>query len=201
MKEKVVIFLLLQMLFLNLQAQDSVQEIWDDVDQIEFARDETSPGDKVSPWSVSTSLGTSYGFSKNAGSFMNLYLAPQLQYAATNRLMIHGGFIASHVTPLYNTIASESNSIGSYMGLSAFVAASYRLTEDFVVYGTGMKSMLNTGMPGFNSDLAFDDISFGAAYTIGNFTIGASFHTGQSNRFNRSPINTGPGFYPSSIYW
>ena len=115
--------------------------------------------------------------------------------------MVHGGFAATYGMPLYILYASESGNMRSYMNLSAFVAASYRLTDDLVVYGTGIKSLAGPFATGFNSELGFDDISLGAAYSIGNFTIGASFHSGPSKRFNRSPFNTGPGFYPSPIYW
>lgn len=202
MNKRLIFFLALQVLLLNLLAQNSVQQIWDEVDSLEKGASENDKDGPVNPWTYSTSLGTSFGYSKHTGSFMNMYLAPQLQYAATNRLAFHAGIIASQMMPVAGAYNSElpTSYTSSFSSLSAFVAASYRLTDDLIVFGSGMKSMLNSGMPGFNSNLAFDDISFGAAYSIGNFTIGASFHTGPFRRFNRSPFNTGPGFYPSPFY-
>ncbi len=203
MKEKLILFLLLQMLLFNLLAQNSVQQIWDKIDSDDIGATENGLEDTVSPWTYSSSFGSSYGFSKPTGSFMNMYFASQLQYSLTNRLAFHGGAIASQIIPITGSTGTEVPFAysSSYFSLSAFVAASYRLTDDLVVFGSGMKSMLISGMPGLNSDLVFNDISFGAAYSIGNFTIGASFHSRSSNQFNRSPFNTGPGFYPSPIYW
>ncbi len=156
---------------------------------------------KISPWSLNTSVGTSMAFMPGYGGGSSFFAAPHLDFSATKRLTLHGGMVASYGVPIYNSPDTEFGKIASYANLSAFVAASYRLTNDLVVYGTGMKSMMSSDMPGFNSGSALDDISFGAAYTIGNFTIGASFHSGPTNRYNRSPFNTGSGFYPSPIFW
>lgn len=154
-----------------------------------------------SPWNLNTTVGTSVSFMPGYGAGSSFYAAPHLDFTATKRLELHGGFIATYGVPMYNSSDSEFRNMASYANLSAFVAASYRLTDDLVIYGTGMKSMMSMGMPGFNPHLALDDISFGAAYSIGNFTIGASFHTGPTNRHNISPFNTGAGFYPSPIVW
>jgi hypothetical protein len=158
-------------------------------------------GKKISPWNLNTTVGTSVAFTPGYGAGSSFYAAPHLDFSATKRLTLHGGFVASYGSPIYSSPESEFGKMASYANLSAFVAASYRLTDDLVVYGTGMKSMMSSDMPGFNSGSALDDISFGAAYSIGNFTIGASFHSGPTNKYNRSPFNTGSGFYPSPIFW
>lgn len=183
------------------QSEDDEMANYHLIDSIYLEENLEMNSKSVSPWKLNTTVGTSVSFVPGYGAGSSFIALPHLDFSATNRLKLHGGFIASYGLPLYNTFASETNTMSSYMNLSAFVAASYRLTDDLVVFGSGMKSMLNSGMQGFNSDFAFDDISFGAAYSIGNFTIGASFHTGPSNRYSNSPFNVAPGFNPSPIYW
>ena len=201
MGRRLIIFLLLQFFLFNLQAQDPVQQIWDQVEFEDVSEEVDSGMDLVSPWSFSTSVGTSFGFSPYFGSAMNMYAAPQARYSVTDRLTFHGGIIASQMLPTMRTGNSEFPTSSSYTNLSAFVAASYMLTNDLLVYGTVVKSMMNPGLNGQNANFAMDDFSIGAAYSFGNFTIGASFHSGNTNPYRSSPFNTGRGMYGSPFYW
>lgn len=156
---------------------------------------------KVSPWSFNTTLGSSFYYAPGYGAGSNIFAAPHLDYSATNRLTFHGGLVASQFMPLYTSLREDEGSLKSFTNLSMFVAASYKVTKDFVVYGTGVKSMINPGLMSPNNNFSMDDLSIGAAYSFGNFTIGASFHSGNYNRFGGSPFNSGRGMYPSPIYW
>jgi len=161
---------------------------------------EISP-EKISPWNYSTTVGASFSYFPGYGSSTNMFVAPHLDFSATNRLSFHGGMIASQNFPMFNSVGGETGNYQSFTNLSMFVAASYQLSKDFVVYGTGVKRMINPGLTGQNANFAMDDFSIGAAYSFGNFTIGASFHSGNTNPYRSSPFNTGRGMYSSPFYW
>ncbi len=156
---------------------------------------------KISPWNFHTTLGSSFYFAPGYGAGSNVFAAPHLNYSATNRLSFHGGFVASQNFPLYTSLREDAGSLKSFTNLSMFVAASYQVTKDLVVFGTGMRSMIGPGLADPNNSFSMDDLSFGAAYSFGNFTIGASFQSGYSNSYGNTPFNSGRGLYPSPFYW
>lgn len=157
--------------------------------------------ERISPWNFSTSVGSSFSYFPGYGAFSNMFMAPHVDFSATNRLSFHGGVIVSQNFPGFNSKGDESGNFQSFTNLSTFVAASYRLTNNFVVYGTGIKSIINPALTVPNANFAMDDFSIGAAYSFGNFTIGASFHSGNTNPYRASPFNPGRGMYNSPFYW
>lgn len=175
----------------------TIQQITDSL-YVEEAVNENGP--KISPWSINTTLGSSIYYAPGYGAGSNIFAAPHLDFSATNRLTFHGGFVASQFMPLYSSLREDEGSLKSFTNLSMFVAASYRVTSDLLVYGSGVKSMINPGLMAPGNNFSMDDLSFGAAYSFGNFTIGASFHSGNTNRFGISPFNPGGGMYPSPFY-
>ncbi len=201
MERRLVLFLLFQFLFFSLQAQYPVQEIRSRIDSVEIEDGRYAEGELQGPWSFTTTFGSSFGFSPYMGSAMSMFIAPQARYSVTKGLTFHGGIVASQFFPTPGIGNSEFSSSFYYPNLSAFVAASYRLTSGLLIYGTGVKSLINPGMPGSNANFAMDDFSIGAAYSIGNFTIGASFHSGNTNPYRASPFNSGRGMYNSPFYW
>jgi hypothetical protein len=103
---------------------------------------------------------------------------------------MHGGMIISnHIPNLLN--GTEYNpGLSGYPDMSVFVAASYRVTEKLTLHGSGVKSLemisVDDHIP-FNN---FHDLSVGATYNFGNFSIGASFHRTDPSYF-RSPYGAG----------
>ncbi len=89
--------------------------------------------EKMSPWNFSTTMGSSFSFFPGYGSSTNMFVAPHLDFSATNRLSFHGGVIASQNFPMFNSVGGETGNYQSFINLSMFVAASYQLIKDFVV--------------------------------------------------------------------
>ena len=172
----------------GINAQDRVDQIWSEIDSINRA---VQPDDlmRTSPWSYNTSIGTSYMFSKSYGPLMNFYAAPHINYSATNRLAFHGGFVASHTFTNLMYPGEVQNSMTGFTNLSVYASASYRLTENLVVHGTGIRSILTFPGEGIINNAGFQDLSVGATLHFGNFSIGASVHR-SNNSYN--------SFYPGS---
>lgn len=189
-------------LFLPAKAQDlGGVSNYHNTDSLFLAGHSVTSPVKISPWKVNTSLGTSFYYAPGYGAGTSLFAAPHLDFSATDRLTLHSGFIASHYSPLYRSLREDSQSLASFTNLSMFVAASYRVSRDLVIYGSGMKSLVNPGITEMNSAFSMDDFSIGAAYSIGNFTIGASFHSGSSAWGSRSPFHPVQGVHHSPFYW
>ena len=183
----------------SIAAQDGVDQIWSQIDSIKHntatieapARDST-PG----PWAFNTMVGTSFGYVPLFGSAMNMFAVPRASYKANERLSFHGGLIVSQTLPV-SMHSSEDPLIPAGMSnISAFASASYRLTENLTLHGTGIKSMANLPLDENRSALDYHDLSIGATYDFGNFSIGASFHR-SDNSFYRSPFGYGNSFYGS----
>ena len=149
-----------------------------------------------------TSLGLSTSFIPGIGAYTGIFAAPQLDYTASKRLTLHGGLIASEHIPLYTALREDNSSLASFTNLSMFVAASYRISEEFTVYGAGTRSLLSDTNHYLNDFDSMDRLSFGAAYKFGNFTIGASFSTGYSNIRGTGYAPGGPSYMgPAPFIW
>ena len=181
-------------------AQDPVSRIWNEVDSINQINYSNAMMPSVSPWSINTSVGTQFITNPLTGPMMNVFVSPHLNYSATNRLAFHGGLIGSHMVPLQFLGAESEFEIQPFSQMSMFVAASYRLTENLVVHGAGVKqvylSPVGMNLQGMN----FDDISFGATYHFGSFSIGASVHR-SSGSYLQNPFNIGGTTFGTPYYW
>lgn len=181
-------------------AQDPVDHIWKQVDSINNAVQPIGLSEVSSPWSIHTSLGTSYAFSRGFGSSMQVFAAPSVNYAASKRLSFHGGFLATHNMPLMAFQDETAMETPEFSTFSVFLSSSYRLTENLIIHGTALKSLAGLPLEGPYTDYNFHDLSIGATYNFGNFSIGASFH--QSNRMMiSSPFGFGSSPFGTPLYW
>ncbi len=198
--KNILVFILTLLSFDALHGQDPLQQIWNQVDSMNLEIQQNAAPAKFSPWSLNTTLGTSFGYSPVAGSYMNFSAAPHANYAATDRLTFHAGIMASHIRILTGTGNSEFEYPNGFSSMSAFVAASYRLSSNLVIHGAGVRQLL--GPPGIenSSRLNFSDLSVGASYHIGNFSIGATFHKSDLMPM-APPFGYGNSFYGSPIAW
>ena len=201
MIRKQVIFLAIFICAVNLHltAQDDIDQIWSEIDSINRytatpgTRDvEVAPG----PWSFNTTVGTSFGYSPFYGSAMNIFAAPQASFRANERLSFHSGLVVSQTAPVLMHLSEEPFIPAGMSNISAFASASYRLTENLTVHGTGIKSMANFPLDENRSALDYHDLSVGATYNFGNFSIGASFHK-SDNAFYRSPFGYSNSYFGS----
>jgi len=196
---------------LHLSAQEEVDRIWQQVDSINRYAGTAETSEGIKPWSFNTTIGTSFGYSPLFGSAMNLYAAPYARYQANSRLSFRGGLLVTHTFPGWTDPSGEMPGMRNISNLSGFVSASYYLTENLVLHGTGVRSIAHYPTDLNRPTPNYQDLSVGATYHFGNFSIGASFHR-SDNSFYRSPFNfgntlygspfgRGSGIYNSPFYW
>ncbi len=195
---KHIITLVLLTIPLALQSQDPVARIWNEIDSVKSAVQTPAPPRHISPWSLSTSVGTSFSYSPWFGSAMQLYTAPHVSYAASDRLAFHGGLMVSRTTPLMNAGAGEISNFNGFTGISAFASASYRVSENLYIHGTGVKSFAMLPEGNELRALEYYDFSVGATYDFGNFSIGASIHR-TDRPYYGYPF--GNGMFGSPLSW
>jgi hypothetical protein len=184
---------------MQLTAQNNVDQIWSQIDSINrYAATPGTPDVKAvpGPWSFNTMVGTSFGYSPFFGSAMNVFAAPQAGFRANERLTFHGGLVVSQTFPVLMHFSEDPLIPAGMSNISAFASASYRLTENLTLHGTGVKSMANLPIDENRSALDYHDLSVGATYNFGNFSIGATFHR-SNNAFYRSPFGYGNSLFNS----
>lgn len=182
---------------IQIAAQDDVDQIWSQIDSI--SRYTATPGDPdvkaaPGPWSFNTMVGTSFGYSPFYGSAMNMFAAPQASFRANERLSFHGGLVVSRTVPMLMNLSEDPFIPTGMMNISAYASASYRLTENLTVHGTGIRNMVNFPLDEDRSALYYHDLSVGATYNFGKFSIGASFHK-SDNALYRSPFGYGNSLF------
>ena len=178
--------------------QDPVQQIWNQIDSVsDVNMQEKSLSN--SPFKFSTSIGTGFGFSPQLGSATHLYAAPHLDYQANNRLLIEGGIMAMQSFSNMGEISSEFPYPNSLSTISVYISATYQLTENLFLHGTGVKAMVNPFSSPTDMSYTYNDFSIGATYKIGNFSIGATIHSSDRGGFYASPFNN--GMFGSPLMW
>jgi hypothetical protein len=196
---------------IQLPAQEEVDRIWQQVDSISRYAGTVETSEGIKPWSFNTTIGTSFGYSPLFGSAMNVFAAPHTRYQANSRLSFSGGLLVTHTFPGWTDPSGEIPGIRNISNLSTFISASYYLTENLVLHGTGVRSIAHYPTDLNRHTPNYQDLSVGATYHFGNFSIGASFHRSNNsfysspfnfgNTFYHSPFDPGPGIYGSPFFW
>lgn len=189
----------------DLEAEERVARIWDEIDRDGNEPQQTEDGKRISPWSFTTSVGTSFITFPRVGSAMNMYAAPRVNYAATERLAFHAGVTLGRTLPFGGMVTAEDmTNIGTtssgMTNLSGYVAASYLLTENLVIHGSGSRNAFLVPVNGELQAVQFNDISVGATYNFGNFSIGATIHHSDAPLFG-APFGNGNSMYGAPLFW
>ncbi len=179
---------------------DPVNRIWKEIDNNNSSVDHAITSKAIKPWSFTSQLGTSYIFSPYFGSAMNMFAAPQVNYAPTGKLAFHAGVSVGRTVPVTRLIDEEAPVNAGMTNMSTYVAASYRLSENLVVHGAGTKSVLLVPVDGKLQSMNFNDISIGATYDFGNFSIGANIHRSDAPGY-MSPFGGGSNMYGAPLFW
>lgn len=129
--------------------------------------------------------------------FTTLYTAPGVSYQMTPRLALHGGVMAVRTGVLPIAEELRLRKPRSSVSLSTYLAASYRLNDYVILHGSGTKHTYTGPRSSLMTSRSFDDISFGASFSIGNITIGASIHS----RTNPLLPGRAPAGIPTSIMY
>lgn len=179
------------------QGSDDISFI--EIDSAIYYSDDSELSLEQSPFHYSTILGTACGFIPGIGSASHIYAAPQLDYRHSDRLSLQGGMMFMQSVSTLPVLNTEFNSSSSYSMFSVYISASYQVTENLSVHGTGIKGLINP----FSSDelvnSGYNDLSFGATYSFGNFSIGATIHTSDMGGFY-GPFHSS-GIYGSPLIW
>jgi hypothetical protein len=183
-----------------LDIADRVEHIWKEIDHAGDSPHSLEHGKKISPWSFSTSVGTSFSTFPGHGSAMAMFADPRVNYAATERLGLHAGVSVGRILPFTGPVNGESNVSQGMTSISTYVAASYMLTENLVLHGSGSRNALLMPVDGELQPIQFNDLSFGATYHFGNFSIGATIHRSDGPAFG-APFGSGYNMYGSPFYW
>jgi len=183
--------LLVSLCVLSAQESSSVEERFlPGNDSLETSRLET-PASRLD---FGMEMGTGISVSPGIGSYSWLYAAPDVSIPLNQRLSVHGGMLLSSAYPALVTRDQNLTGVHSYTSLALFTAASYRVDENFTLYGAGMKSVLSFDSGGELLDTGSSAFSFGASYRIGkNVTIGASVVVSDGNRYY--PFSPASNFY------
>lgn len=178
--------------------QDPVQQIWNQIDSLPDLRVEENSHPR-SPFKFNTSVGTGFGFSPQFGSATHMYARPHVDFQAQDRLLIQGGLTFMQSFSNMNEINSEFPLPNSLSTISVYMSATYQLTENLFLHGTGVKAMLSPFSSPTDMSYTYNDFSIGATYKIGNFSIGATLHSTDRGGFYASPFNN--GMFGSPLMW
>lgn len=133
-------------------------------------------------------LGTSFTYLQGYGGGMNYFAAPGFTMPLDERWAVHGGIITG-VSRFPAITNSESETFAGSGFTSIYGSVSYRLSNNVIVYGTGIKNINRFGMPNPYAFPSYDEFSIGSSIRLGdNITVGASLHFRDSGSY-------GTGFY------
>jgi hypothetical protein len=186
--------------FEALDAGDRLARIWKEIDHAGDIQHKPDAGKRISPWSLSTSVGTSFLAFPGHGSAMSMFAAPQVNFSATERLGLHAGVSVGRILPVMGPVDSESFLNPGMTTISSYVAASYMLTENLVIHGSGSRNALLMPVDGELQPVHFNDLSVGATYHFGNFSIGATIHRSDGPALG-APFGSGSNMFGAPFYW
>lgn len=153
---------------------------------------------------VNLSVGSSFLYSKNFGSGMSSYVAPELSYNLTPRFRIHAGIMLLNSNVLVNRYYLNEPSVvvktKPTTSALAYVAGSYLISDRFSVTGMVLRDMTNPqayGRNGYNPSV--QAMSLHLDYKISdNITIGAGMQMRQGSNWGYP--NQGFGMFPGGQY-
>ncbi len=183
--------------------EDPVSKIWNEIDSLALHTSDrqTVSSGPVQHWYFNTTLGTSFTYAPYLGSAMSLFAAPHVEYRTTDRLSFHGGMMVSHAIPMIYTENPEYPLSYGINNVAGYLSATYRLTDNLYVHGTGVQGIaVFPSSSDQASFLRYNDLSVGATYKIGSFSIGASIHRSNSP-YMGLPYGIGHNRFSSPYYW
>ncbi len=139
------------------------------------------------------SIGSSFMFIPNMGSFTGVSISPSLSVPISPKLSVEGGIMAGHY---YSTLSNFNREIainGAFNEISLFGSAIYHVNPQLIIYGTGIKQLTSTSP--YNI-LPKSSYSIGSNYNFGHFSVGVSVQMSKWNDIlSPLPFNGSQGFY------
>jgi hypothetical protein len=130
------------------------------------------------------SVGSTFLIAPHLGTVTGFTLSPFLSVPLSPKLSVDGGIIAGRYYSAFRNFSPEDAINGAFNELSVFGSASYHISSQLTLYGTGIKQL--TGSTPFNF-LPKSSYSIGSTYNFGNFSIGVTLQMSDGN-YIRSPL-------------
>lgn len=127
------------------------------------------------PGAWNLSAGTNFSYFPGYGPGIGFYATPVYSVGLTERWSLHGGMMVSSFSPVsHNTDPLRLQNPPAFTSLAVFAAASYRMTENLTLHGSGMRHF-SPGASTRATSFSLNDVSMGATLKLGNnVSIGAS---------------------------
>jgi hypothetical protein len=92
-------------------------------------------------------FGSSYSYFPSFGGGMNMFASPSVTIPLSKRIFVDGGIIAS--TSLLPGLSSLelNNKVSNFKSLAIYGSTIYQVSPKLIVYGTGVKQLVNTKLP------------------------------------------------------
>jgi hypothetical protein len=139
------------------------------------------------------SVGSTFLIVPHLGTVTGFTLSPFISIPLSQRLSVDGGIIAGRFYSALPDFNPEGGMYGAFNELSVYGSASYHISSQFTVYGTGIKQLAGTSPFYF---LPKSSYAIGSTYNFGNFSIGVILQMSKWNdNLSPSPFNGSQGFY------
>ena len=139
------------------------------------------------------SVGSTFIIIPHLGTVTGFTLSPFISIPLSPRLSVDGGIIAGRLYSSLSDFNPEGVINGAFNELSVYGSASYHISSQFTVYGTGIKQLAGTSP--FNL-IPKSSYTIGSTYNFGSFSIGVALQVSKwNNNFSPLPFNGTQGFY------
>ena len=139
------------------------------------------------------SVGSTFIIVPHLGTVTGFTLSPFISIPLSPRLSVDGGIIVGRFYSALPDFNPEGAINGAFNELSIYGSASYHISSQFTVYGTGIKQLAGTSPFYF---LPKSSYATGSTYNFGNFSIGITLQMSKWNdNLSPLPFNGTQGFY------
>jgi hypothetical protein len=139
------------------------------------------------------SIGSSFLVIPHFGTVAGFTMSPFLTVPLSSKWSVEGGIIAGRYYPAFRNFNPEGEINGAYNALSVYGSASYHVSSQLTLYGTGIQQLAGTSP--FNP-LPKSSYTIGSTYNFGSFSIGLSLQMSKWNEnLSPFPFNGTQGFY------
>ena len=138
------------------------------------------------------SIGSAITIVPHTGSMSGITFTPSVFLPLSSRLSVEGGIIAGRFYSTLPGFKQEGIGLSSFNELSVYGLATYRVTPQFTVFGSGIKQV--TGSSSLYT-IPKSIYTIGSSYNFGSFSIGLTLRMAkQEGNFNAFPFNSSQGF-------
>jgi hypothetical protein len=139
------------------------------------------------------SVGSTFMMIPHLGTVSGFTLSPVLSIPLSPKLSVEGGIIAGRFYSALSNFNPEGAINGAFNELSVYGSASYQISSQLTLYGTGIKQITGTSPFYF---LPKSSYSIGSTYNFRNFSIGVTLQMSKwDDNLSPLPFNGAQGFY------